>query len=146
MIFSGNTLPHLKRRYENIVIVLLRLALAAIFIWFGLLKVWGFNPVFDLINSVSPWLAVPPGLMFLGWFEVAVGVGLLMNRFRGVVHGLLLMHLMGTFLTFITAPEIVYSPTFPVLSLAGEFVIKNAALAIAGIVVLLHESHRQHHR
>lgn len=143
MVFSNNLLPHLKRRYENSLVVLLRLAIAIIFIWFGLLKVWGFNPVFDLVNSVMPLLAAGPGLIFLGWFETAIGVGLIVNRFRRIVHGLLLMHLLGTFLTFVTAPEIVYTSGFPILSLAGEFVVKNMALVIAGVVVLLHESHRK---
>jgi putative oxidoreductase len=143
MSFSNSDLPHLKRRYENTLVIFLRLALATIFIWFGILKVWGFNPVFDLVDSVMPMLAVPPGLAWLGWFEVAVGVGLLVNRFRRFVHGLLLLHLAGTFLTFITAPEIMFSPAFPILSLPGEFVVKNIVLVLAGIVVLLHESHRR---
>ena len=43
------------------------------------------------------------------------------------------------FLTFITGFGIVFQPYFPVLSLAGEFVIKNAVLAIAGLVTLLHQ-------
>lgn len=136
-------LPGLKRRYENALVILLRLSIAGVFIWFGLLKVYGYNPVFDLINAVVPWMAEGLGLIVLGWFETAIGVGLLLNRFRATVHVLLLGHLAGTFLTFITGTEIVFSPAFPALSLAGEFVVKNLVLAIAGLVILLHESHRR---
>jgi uncharacterized membrane protein YkgB len=136
-------LPHLKRRYEDLLVVLLRYSIAIVFIWFGLLKVAGYNPVFDLINAVTPLLAVAPGLAVLGWFETLIGIGLLVNRFRSITHLLLLGHLAGTFLTFVTAPEVVFTPAFPALSLAGEFVVKNLVLAIAGLVVLLHESHRR---
>ncbi len=142
MSFSNATLPHLKHRYENAAIVLLRLSIALIFIWFGLLKVNGFDPVFDLVRSVLPFLATPPGLTLLGWFEVAIGVGVLLNIFRPLVFGILILHLLGTFLTFVTAPDLMFAPHFPILSMAGEFVIKNLTLVIAGLVVLLHESHR----
>ncbi|MEK7579269.1 MAG: DUF417 family protein [Patescibacteria group bacterium] len=142
MKLTNNTLPHLKRAYEDKIVVILRYSLAIIFVWFGLLKIFGFNPVFDLINAVMPTLAVPPGLIFLGVFETAIGIGLLVNKARPIVHVLLLLHLAGTFLSFIMGTEIVFQPHFPILSLAGEFVIKNMTLAIAGLVVLLHESHR----
>ena len=138
----AHRLPHYKVRYESAAVRVLRLSIATVFIWFGLLKVLGYNPVFDLINAVTPFLAVMPGLAVLGWFETAIGVGLLVNRFRVATHAILAMHLAGTFLTFVTAPELMFTPAFPILSLAGEFVVKNLVLAIAGIVVLLHESHR----
>lgn len=146
MGFANTALPHLKRRYENTLVVLLRLSIAAVFIWFGLLKVFGFNPVFELVHSVAPFMAVPPGLIVLGCFEALIGLGLLLNKLRTLTHLLLLLHLAGTFITFITAPEIVFTPAFPILSLSGEFVIKNITLAIAGLIVLLHESHRRRAR
>jgi uncharacterized membrane protein YkgB len=137
------SLPHLKRRYENGMVLLLRISIALVFIWFGLLKMLGFNPVFDLVSSVIPSLAVMPGLALLGWFEVLIGLGVLLNKFRTTTHLLLLAHLAGTFIPFFTAPKLMFAPFFPILSLAGEFVMKNIILAIAGLVVLLHESHRR---
>lgn len=144
MGFSNNVLPHLKHKYEDGLILALRLALGTIFVWFGILKVLGYNPVFDLVASVTPFLASGVGLSILGWFEVALGVSLLINRWRTVTHTLLVLHLSGTFLTFVMGPEIVFQPAFPILSLAGEFVVKNMILMLAGIIVLLHESHRKH--
>jgi uncharacterized membrane protein YkgB len=129
-------------RHENGAVILLRWSLAVVFIWFGLLKVAGYNPVFDLVHSVLPFMAAGAGLKLLGVFEVAIGLGLILNRKRILTHVILILHLSGTFLTFVTAPSIVFIPHFPILSLAGEFVIKNLALAIAGIVVLIHEAHR----
>lgn len=129
-------------RNENAAVILLRWSLAVIFIWFGLIKVSGHNLVFDLVNSVMPALAAGTGFIFLGLIEVAIGVGLLINRWRLAVTAILVIHLAGTFLTFATAPGLVFQPHFPLLSFAGEFVIKNLTLAIAGIVVLIHEAHR----
>lgn len=130
-------------QHENIAVTLLRWSLAIIFIWFGLLKVAGYNPVFDLVHSVLPFMAAGTGLKLLGIFEVLVGLGLLANRWRLGLHIILVFHLAGTFLTFFTAPSLVFDPYFPILSLAGEFVIKNLTLGIAGIVVLIHEAHRE---
>jgi putative oxidoreductase len=129
-------------RHENAAVVLLRWSLAVIFIWFGLIKVSGYNLVFDLVYSVVPSMATGTGFLFLGLIEVVIGVGLLINRWRFAVTVILVAHLVGTFVTFVTAPDLVFQPHFPILSLAGEFVMKNLTLAIAGIVVLIHEAHR----
>ncbi|MES2930829.1 MAG: hypothetical protein V4665_03550 [Patescibacteria group bacterium] len=131
-------------RYETILITVLRLTLAVIFIWFGALKILGYNPVFDLIyNSILPMLAHGHGLVALGILEVFIGVMLLINRALVFTHAVVLFHLLGTFSTFIFGWHVVFNPHFPILSLDGEFVIKNMTLAIAGLVVLVHESRRK---
>lgn len=117
----------------------LRWSLAAIFIWFGALKLFGYDPVYEIINSSFPFMAEGPGYLILGIGEVAIGLGLLFNIFYIVVHLVLLIHLVGTFSTFVFAPELMFSPRFPILTLAGEFVFKNATLAMAGLVVMAHE-------
>jgi uncharacterized membrane protein YkgB len=55
------------------------------------------------------------------------------------------VHLAGTFMTFYAVPEIMFDPRFPILTLEGEFVVKNIVLAAAGMVVMIHE-HRKHRR
>lgn len=133
----------MQASYEDQLLVLLRWSLALIFIWFGLLKVAGYNPVSELVSSVSPFLATGVGLVLLGSFETTVGVGLIVNRFRTLVHLLLVFHLIGTFLTFFTGLSVVFDPHFPILSLDGEFVVKNLVLATSGLLVLLHKSKRR---
>ncbi|MBM3256714.1 MAG: hypothetical protein FJY98_00055 [Candidatus Liptonbacteria bacterium] len=124
---------------EERLVTILRWTLGIIFIWFGILKIAGFNPVFDLIHSVTPFLASGTGLILLGSFEAGIGMLLLLNHFLFLTHLLLLGHLAGTFLTFIMGPEVIFSPYFPVLSLSGEFVVKNITLVMAGLLVLMHE-------
>ena len=129
-----------KEKYESALITALRFGLALIFVWFGVLKIFGFNPVFDLVHSVTPFLSSGKGLILLGVFETLIGIGLAVNKLRALTHVLLILHLSGTFITFITGIEVVFQPYFPVLSLGGEFVLKNLILAISGLVVLLHGS------
>jgi putative oxidoreductase len=131
-------------RYEDAIVIALRLVLALIFIWFGVLKIFGYNPVFDLVhNSMAPFLAYGNGLIFLGVAETVIGLMLLLNRALFLTHVILALHLLGTFSTFIFGWDIVFDPHFPVLSLDGEFVIKNMTLVIAGLVVLAHESKKR---
>jgi len=131
-------------RYENTLIQILRITIATIFVWFGLLKVFGYNPVFELIyHSMVPFLADGTGLVVLGLIETAIGLILLSNRLLLFTHIILLGHLLGTFSTFVFGWDIVFNPYFPVLSLGGEFVVKNMTLSIAGLVVLVHESRRR---
>ncbi len=135
-----------SKKYEDVLVHVLRVTIAIIFIWFGCLKIAGYNPVFDLVNfSIAPFLASGAGLLGLGIFEAAIGVLLLTNRFIVFTHILVFLHLLGTFSTFLFGWHVVFDPHFPVLSLDGEFVIKNMTLAIAGLVVLVHESLRRKH-
>ena len=120
-------------------IKILRWSLAAIFIWFGLLKVLGYNPVYEIVYGTYPALTTPFGNFALGLIEALIGFGLLVNVFPKVVHVVLILHLMGTMLTFVTSPSLMFDPAFPILSLSGEFVFKNVTLAASGLVMLAHQ-------
>ena len=126
---------------ENFLVKVLRVVIGIVFIWFGALKVLGYNPVFDLIyNSMAPFLASGVGLIVLGIVEVFIGAMLLSNRARFLTHLLLVLHLLGTFSTFIFGWHVIFDPYFPILTLAGEFVVKNFILVMSGLVVLIHKS------
>lgn len=144
MLLHRNIFP---KRYEDFLVTALRLSIASIFVWFGALKILGYNPVYDLIyNSAMPMLADGSGLIVLGVLEVGIGLLLFSNKTLLFTHMIVLLHLLGTFSTFLFGWEIIFEPHFPVLSLSGEFVIKNMTLAIAGLVVLVHESRHRRHR
>lgn len=130
------------KRIEDYLIVGLRMSIALVFIWFGGLKFFGFNPVVHIIEGTFPMLAGETGTFVLGLVEVIIGIGLATNILPLVTHFALVMHLAGTMLTFIVTPSLMFQPYFPILTLEGEFVIKNIVLAMAGIVVLIHERHR----
>lgn len=116
----------------------MRIALGIIFLWFGLLKFSGNNPVYDIVYASFPFLAEGIGNYILATFETVVGIGLLLNIMPKIVHISLILHLLGTFIVFLLAPEIMFYPSIPFLTLAGEFVVKNIALTMGGFVVLAH--------
>ena len=114
----------------------LRMALGAIFLWFGALKIFGYNPVFEIIYASFPFLAEGFGFFLLGVLETIIGVGLIFKLFPVLVHVALIGHLLGTLSVFFLGPSLMFNPYFPVLSLSGEFVFKNVALLMAGFVIL----------
>lgn len=122
--------------YRGKLIIALRISLGLVFFWFGVLKLFGYNPVYELVYSSFPWFAYGAGNLILGIGETLIGLGLLTNIFSKVTHTFLILHLAGTFTVFITGPEIMFSPYFPILTLSGEFVFKNLVLAMSGLVVL----------
>jgi putative oxidoreductase len=147
MISNRDVFARMISGHEHLLMMALRLSLGIIFTWFGILKVFGYNPVFDVIyHSMAPFLASGLGLIVLGSFEALLGILLIYNRFLDLTHLLLMLHLIGTFSTFIFGFEIIFEPRFPILSLAGEFVIKNLILLLAGLAVLVHESRRAYGR
>jgi len=123
-------------------VALLRIALGIIFFWFGALKLAGYNPVYDIVYASFPFLADGVGNILLGGLETVIGIALACNVFSKTTHAILVLHLLGTFMVFVTAPEIMFQPYFPMLTLAGEFVVKNLSLAMGGIVVILY--HMRH--
>ncbi len=125
-------------------IALLRIAIGIVFFWFGALKLAGFNPVYDIVYASFPFLADGIGNLFLGGLETVIGLAVICNIFPRVTHAILILHLMGTFSVLVTAPTLTFDPHFPMLTLAGEFVIKNLVLAMGGIVVILY--HMRHPR
>ena len=65
-------------------IFLLRLSLALIFFWFGLLKLAGVSPVVDLLHNSIPFLARSPYIELLGVAEIVIAVGLVIERMEPV--------------------------------------------------------------
>lgn len=115
---------------------LLRVALGITFIWFGALKVVGRSPVADLVAQTVYWL--PPAFFvpFLGWWEVVVGVGLLLGVALRLVLLLFWLQMAGTFLVLVLRPELAFQSGNPLLlTVVGEFVIKNLVLIAAGLVI-----------
>lgn len=115
--------------------VLLRISLATIFLWFGALKPLGVSPEAELIKRTVYWLPPASFIPILGWWEIAIGIGLL---FRPLLRGallLLLIQLPGTMLPLLLLPEICFT-RFPFgLTLEGQYIIKNLFLLAAAFVI-----------
>ena len=115
---------------------LLRLSLAAIFFWFGMLKLAGVSPVVSLLRSALPFLAGSPYIELIGLAEIVIAIGLVTERFSDHAAALMILHLFCTLSVAIIAPTVVCAPAFPVLTMDGEFLAKNFVLITAGLVVI----------
>jgi putative oxidoreductase len=114
---------------------LLRISLGIVFVWFGMLKVVGASAVGGLVAATVPFDAswfVPA----LGVLEVAIGLAFIAGRFLSLVLPVFALQLGGTLLVLLVLPDVAFEQDNPLmLSLVGEFVVKNLVLLSAGIVV-----------
>jgi putative oxidoreductase len=121
---------------RRISLPLLRLSLGVVFVWFGALKIAGVTPVDDLVASVVYWVDPAWFVPVLGVFEVAVGLGLMVGRAMRLVLLLFAAQMIGTFLVFLVLPDVAFQDGNPLLlTVEGEFVVKNLVLLSAGLVV-----------
>jgi uncharacterized membrane protein YkgB len=113
----------------------LRVGLAIVFIWYGILKPFGLSPAADLVRRTVYF--VPPDLFIpiLGWWEVAIGVGLLYRPLNRTALFLLFLQMPGTLLPLVLLPEVCFTHIPWGLTLEGQYIIKNAVLIGAALVV-----------
>ncbi len=115
---------------------LLRLAVAVVFIWFGALKVADRSPVADLVADTVYWVPAGFFVRFLGVWEMAVGLGLLLPVALRLTLFLFWAQMAGTFLVLLIHPGLSFQSGNPLLlTMTGEFVIKNLVLITAGLVI-----------
>jgi uncharacterized membrane protein YkgB len=117
------------------IIFMLRLSLAIVFVWFGALKLIDASPAVQLIRQSFPLFAVSPYLELLGLAEMLIGAGLIFDRLSKYAALLLVLHLIGTLCVALVSPATIFAPAFPVLTMEGEFILKNVVLIVAGLAV-----------
>ncbi len=118
----------------------LRISLAVIFVWFGILKPFGLSPAEELVKATIQWLPffrADTWLVVIGWWEVAIGVTFLFNRTLRIAIALLAVQMIGTFLPLVILPHITFQsgriPYAPTLE--GQYIIKNLLIISAALVV-----------
>jgi uncharacterized membrane protein YkgB len=117
-------------------VLILRVALGIVFFWFGALKLFpGQSPAEELVRNtiyfVDPDLFMP----VLAVWEMAIGLGLIFNLFMRLTLLLLFLQMPGTALPLLFLPEAVWV-RFPfVLTIEGQYIVKNLVLIGAGLVL-----------
>jgi putative oxidoreductase len=120
--------------------LLLRGSLGITFVWFGALKLAG-EPTLpaSLIAAITPFLDPDLSVPLVGAFEVVLGVGLLVGRWMPVVLAGVALQLSGTFLVLLVRPDVAFVDGNPLLlSVEGEYVVKNLVLLAATAALALH--------
>jgi putative oxidoreductase len=134
----------LSRRVQGLlgraVPVLLRGSLGLTFVWFGALKLAG-QPTLpaSLIAAITPGVDPDLSVPLVGAFEVLLGAGLLVGRFMPIWLTATALQLSGTFLVLVLRPDVAFVGGNPLLlSVEGEFVVKNLVLLAATASLALH--------
>ena len=114
----------------------LRISIGLVFVWFGLLKVLDVSPVSDLVATTVYWFDPDLVVPALGAFEIVVGALLIWGRWLRVALALFAGQMLGTFLVFLIVPDVAFRDGNPfLLTVEGEFVVKNLVLLAAGMVI-----------
>jgi putative oxidoreductase len=130
----------LDRLLRRAVPLLLRGSLGITFVWFGALKLAG-QPTLpaSLIAAITPFLDPDLSVPLVGAFEVALGAGLLVGRWLPVFLAGVALQLSGTFLVLVLRPDVAFVDGNPLLlSVEGEYVVKNLVLLAATAALALH--------
>lgn len=132
-----------QRRYS---VMLLRLAVGIVYIWFGALKLFpGVSPAEPLIRGAYAFL--PAELLslfvvFIGVFEIGIGVLFMYGRLPRITTVLMLMQMGGAISPLVLAPQLVWV-TFPhVWTLEGQYIFKDIILISAALVINAATAHR----
>jgi uncharacterized membrane protein YkgB len=120
-------------------IAILRLAVATVFIWFGVLKFFGSSDAESMaLQTISALtahsLSDDVALYGLAALECVIGLGMLAKKGPNLVLPLMYVQMLGTLLPLAIFPYETWQ-SFLVPTLEGQYIIKNAVLIAAGIVV-----------
>jgi uncharacterized membrane protein YkgB len=111
----------------------LRISLALILAWIGALKFADPTPVVGLLQASLPFLALPAFVYLLGAVEIVTAF-LLVTGIALPYAGLVTIGLFaGTLTIFVIAPSVT---GFPLLTLAGQFLLKDLGLMAAAVNVI----------
>lgn len=116
-------------------ITILEYAVALIYIWYGLLKIFGASPVQELVIKSTSWIFPEGFVVVLGVWEVLIGIFLCIKSLRRYGIWLFFPQVLGTFLPLITNPEDCFVEFPFLLTLEGHYIFKNLILVAAVLVI-----------
>ncbi len=122
-------------------VILLRVSLGVVFLWFGLLKFFpGASPAETLVGQTVATASgglVPPSVSMpaLALWECLIGIGLITGRAMRFTLFLLFAQMPGTILPVFLFPDLTFKSIPFILTLEGQYIVKNIVLVCAGIVI-----------
>ncbi len=112
-----------------------RVAIGALFIWFGALKLFGYKSATSIIGETiyfgSPEVTVP----LLGVWEIMIGVCLIHRPFARVAVALLVIRLPGTALALLLRRDVCWTEHAFVPTVQGAYLIKDLILFSAAMII-----------
>jgi uncharacterized membrane protein YkgB len=118
-----------------------RLALFAVFFWFGFIKLTGMSPAGPLAEALTAKTVGPElfGVLFkiLAFLECLIGVLFLIPKAVRVVIPLLFLHMAVVCAPLVLVPELTWQQPF-IPTLEGQYIIKNLVIIALAFGVAAH--------
>jgi uncharacterized membrane protein YkgB len=112
-----------------------RLSLGVLYVWFGLLKPLGHKTTTSVLAQTIYWGDPDVMVLVLGWWEVAIGLCLLVRPLIRVAIFLLALRLPGILLAFVLEPTVLFV-SFPFAPTPeGQYLIKDLTLFLASLAI-----------
>ena len=127
----------ITRWMASVGVLVLRISVGVVFFWFGALKLFpGLSPAEALITSSMPsFLPMSVFIPFLAVWEMVIGLGYITGRFMRATILLMALQMVGTLSPAVLNPGAVWV-SFPfVLTLEGQYMVKNMVLLSAALVI-----------
>ena len=117
-----------------------RLALAVVFIWFGILKIILASPAEPLVKhlhevTLVKFIPVNTFVVLLGCIECVIGLLWLIPRFTKAAIVLFALQMFTTFLPLFYLPRDTWQHSF-VLTLEGQYIVKNLVLLASAATIV----------
>lgn len=132
----------IRRFAASYSMLLLRISVGIVFLWFGILKLLDASPVVPIITGAYPFFPMPLTLYAIGITEAMLGLLLLTNKFVRVAVIGIWMEMGGILGAPLFNPSMFFSGNPLYLTLEGEFIVKNLVLLAATLVVYKEKAER----
>lgn len=118
-----------------------RVALFVVFFWFGFLKLLDLSPanplVANLLEETLPFWSFPSFVVFLGLWEMLIGIAFLIEGWERLAIALLLPHMVTTIMPLLLLPEVAWQRML-VPTLEGQYIIKNIVILALALSLAAH--------
>lgn len=123
---------------KKITIPLARISLFVIYFWFGSLKLIDVSPanplVESLLNKTLPFVRFNQFIIFLGVWEMIIGIVFLIPKLERTAIVLLIPHMIITFMPLVLLPGIAWKG-FLTPTLEGQYMIKNILIVALAVYI-----------
>lgn len=134
-------LERLRKKIESKGLLVLRISVGLIFFWFGFLKFFdNLSSAQGIASQTISWLTfgyldASISMPILAAVECAIGIGILTKKYMEHVIPLLYLQMFGTILPLFIFAEKTWEAVPFVPTLEGQYIIKNAILISAAVVL-----------
>lgn len=126
---------YIAHQMDRFGVPVLRYAIAIVFIWFGVLKVFDVSPAGELVAATVYLVPSEVFVPVLGIWEVLIGVCFLVRRLLRLGILLLFIQLPGTFLPLVLLPSVTFDAAPVILTVEGQYIVKNLIIIGAALVI-----------